>query len=25
MTHPTLEKGSPALAIAIEDPRRREA
>ncbi len=25
MTHPDLKKGSPALAIAIEDPQRREA
>lgn len=25
MTHPTLRKGSPALAIAIEEPRSRES
>jgi predicted deacylase len=25
MTHPTLKKGSAALAIAIEEPRQREA
>ncbi len=25
MTHPTLQKGSPALAIAIEDSQSREA